>query len=453
MSGRESLVLHTTPMPSQQQGAQGIKLAFSGEGTAVYRTRAEPSSYTSSGGAGNIGSRQGLNMNMGDSMKKKRGRPRKYGPDISMALAISPIPLNPISPNPTMAFPMNSIPPNPTLAVPMNSIPPNPTIAVPMNSIPPNPTISLATNSIPPNPISPNPTMALAMSPIPPNPTTALIINPISSNPASPAVPQLPPVVGAGPSSSSMKRPRGRPPGSGKKQQMAALGSSGVGFMPPTNLAVSSAVTFTPNVNLAGSSGVGFTLPTNFAGFVPNVIFVKTGEDVSSLIMSYSQSISQSVCIISASGAISNVTLRQSATSGGTVTYEGRYEILTLSGSFVFSETGAQRSRSGGLSVTLAGPDGRVVGGGVAGLLTAASPVQVIVGGFTVNGHYESKPTQPSDPSAQLNIGTGGMSGIGSPPSRGPLNEPSGGPGSPPNLCAGPSNNSAPQGMASMPWN
>jgi len=41
------------------------------------------------------------------------------------------------------------------------------------------------------------------------------------------------------------------------------------------------------------------------------------------------------------------------------------------------SESGGTRSRSGGMSVSLASPDGRVVGGGVAGLLVAASPVQV----------------------------------------------------------------------------
>jgi len=35
------------------------------------------------------------------------------------------------------------------------------------------------------------------------------------------------------------------------------------------------------------------------------------------------------------------------------------------------------RSRSGGMSVSLSSPDGRVVGGGVAGLLVAATPVQV----------------------------------------------------------------------------
>lgn len=41
------------------------------------------------------------------------------------------------------------------------------------------------------------------------------------------------------------------------------------------------------------------------------------------------------------------------------------------------TEVGGTRSRSGGMSVSLASPDGRVVGGGVAGLLVAASPVQV----------------------------------------------------------------------------
>jgi NADPH-dependent 2,4-dienoyl-CoA reductase/sulfur reductase-like enzyme len=43
------------------------------------------------------------------------------------------------------------------------------------------------------------------------------------------------------------------------------------------------------------------------------------------------------------------------------------------------TENGGTRSRSGGMSVSLASPDGRVVGGGVAGLLVAASPVQVCI--------------------------------------------------------------------------
>lgn len=56
---------------------------------------------------------------------------------------------------------------------------------------------------------------------------------------------------------------------------------------------------------------------------------------------------------------------------------QGRFEIISLSGSYLFSENNGNRSRSGGLSVSLAGSDGQVLGGGVAGMLVAASPVQV----------------------------------------------------------------------------
>ncbi|GMN39335.1 hypothetical protein TIFTF001_008566 [Ficus carica] len=69
----------------------------------------------------------------------------------------------------------------------------------------------------------------------------------------------------------------------------------------------------------------------------------------------------------------------------------GRFEILSLSGSFTVQDTNTGRNRTGGLSVSLAGPDGRVIGGGIAGLLTAASPIQIVVGSFTPNGYKVHK--------------------------------------------------------------
>ncbi|KAF8409879.1 hypothetical protein HHK36_002397 [Tetracentron sinense] len=367
MSARESfgVGLQKNPVPSQPPGMQNMRLAFSADGTAVYKpvTTSSPTFQVGGGAGGGDGSagaivQHSLNMNMGEPMKRKRGRPRKYGPDGTMALALTPAP----------------------------------------------PAIQSG-----------------------------------GFSPSSAASP------------SSSKKARGRPPGSGKKQQMAALGSAGVGF-------------------------------------TPHVITVKAGEDVSSKIMSFSQNGPRAVCILSANGAISNVTLRQAATSGGTVTYEkcrrtaenlpvesepfekekianllnsivslkelGRFEILSLSGSFLLSESGGQRSRTGGLSVSLAGPDGRVLGGGVAGLLTAASPVQVVVGSFIADGRKESKSMNPSGPSSgtpKLTPG-GGASGAVSPPSRGTLSESSGGPGSPLNQSTGACNNNNPQGMGNMPW-
>lgn len=59
------------------------------------------------------------------------------------------------------------------------------------------------------------------------------------------------------------------------------------------------------------------------------------------------------------------------------VLLQGVFEILSLSGSFVPTENGLTKSRSGRMSVSLAGPNGRVFGGALAGLLVAAGSVQV----------------------------------------------------------------------------
>ncbi|KAG5588986.1 hypothetical protein H5410_039500 [Solanum commersonii] len=144
----------------------------------------------------------------------------------------------------------------------------------------------------------------------------------------------------------SLKKVRGRPPGSGKKKKQEALGA------------------------------VGF-------GFTPYVIPVHIGEDIANKIVNFSLQGPPAVCILAATGVVCNVTLRQSIIGGGTVTYEGRFNIISLSGSFLISESNGNRSRTGGLSVALSGPDGRVLGGVVAGMLKAASPVQLVVGTFT----------------------------------------------------------------------
>ncbi|KAK7283702.1 hypothetical protein RIF29_13416 [Crotalaria pallida] len=131
------------------------------------------------------------------------------------------------------------------------------------------------------------------------------------------------------------------------------------------------------------------------ANFTPHMLTVNAGEDVTMKIMSFSQQGHRAICILSANGTISNVTLRQPTSSGGTLTYEGRFEILSLSGSFMPTENGLTKSRSGGMSVSLAGPDGRVMGGGLAGLLIAAGPVQVVVASFLPGHQLEMKSKKP----------------------------------------------------------
>uniref|UniRef100_A0A452YPX4 AT-hook motif nuclear-localized protein n=1 Tax=Aegilops tauschii subsp. strangulata TaxID=200361 RepID=A0A452YPX4_AEGTS len=188
----------------------------------------------------------------------------------------------------------------------------------------------------------------------------------------------------------------------------------------------------------SGSWGISFT---------PHILSVKAGEDVASKIMSFSQQGPRTVCILSANGAISNVTLRQPATSGGLVTYEGRFEIISLSGSFLLAEDGDTRSRTGGLSVALAGSDGRVLGGCVAGQLTAATPVQVVVASFIAEGK-KSKPAEPRkvEPmSAPPQMATYVPAPVASPPSEGTSSASSDDSGSPINHGGMPYNHSGGQ--------
>ncbi|GLT89911.1 hypothetical protein SLE2022_078710 [Rubroshorea leprosula] len=175
----------------------------------------------------------------------------------------------------------------------------------------------------------------------------------------------------------SSKRGRGRPPGSGNWQLLASLGEL-----------------------FANTAGGDFT---------PHVITVHTGEDVAGKIISLSQKGPRGICILSANGAVSNVTLRQPGSSGGILTYEGRFEILSLTGSFTVTDNCGVKSRTGGLSVSLAGPDGRVIGGGLAGILVAASPIQIVVGSFMPNGYkvhkrkHHREPTMSSAVQAAVN--------------------------------------------------
>ncbi|KAL3564836.1 hypothetical protein D5086_032882 [Populus alba] len=117
-------------------------------------------------------------------------------------------------------------------------------------------------------------------------------------------------------------------------------------------------------------------------GFTPHVITVAAGEDVGQKIIQFLQQSTREMCILSASGSVMNVSLRQPANSGGNISYEGRFEIISLSGSYIRTDMGG---RAGGLSVCLSDSNGQIIGGGVGGPLKAAGPVQVIVGTFVLD--------------------------------------------------------------------
>ncbi|KAM3207949.1 hypothetical protein ACQJBY_062931 [Aegilops geniculata] len=125
-------------------------------------------------------------------------------------------------------------------------------------------------------------------------------------------------------------------------------------------------------------------------GFAPQVITIQGGEDVAAKVMSYCGN-GWAVFILSAEGAVRNVTLKQPAPSRGTVIYEGYFDIVTLSGMYLLSKSNGLSTLKGGFSISLVGHDGSLFGGGLAGPLIAASPVQVVIGRFAADEKEEIK--------------------------------------------------------------
>ncbi|BFG34602.1 hypothetical protein CerSpe_208770 [Prunus speciosa] len=153
------------------------------------------------------------------------------------------------------------------------------------------------------------------------------------------------------------KRGRGRPKGSGKLQLLS----------PRSGL----------SVDPAGG------------GFYTQVLTAETGEDIVHKILSLSETNPRSLCILTATGV-------------------GRFQILTLSGSFVYDATQNPQVKNGMLSVALCHPDGNIFGGAVAGALIAAEPVQIIATSFlqetSTNTSKELKRRHPAESSNSISM-------------------------------------------------
>ena len=124
-----------------------------------------------------------------------------------------------------------------------------------------------------------------------------------------------------------------------------------------------------------------------------HVLEISSGSDIVDSIANFSHRRHHGVSILSGSGIVDNVTLRQPAAPGGVITLHGRFEILSLSGSFLPAPSPPGATR---LTVYLAGAQGQVVGGTVMGELVAAGPVMVIAATFS-NATYERLPLEEQE--------------------------------------------------------
>ncbi|KAL0313830.1 UNVERIFIED_CONTAM: AT-hook motif nuclear-localized protein 27 [Sesamum angustifolium] len=125
-----------------------------------------------------------------------------------------------------------------------------------------------------------------------------------------------------------------------------------------------------------------------------HVLEVSSGNDIVDSVSVYARRRGRGVCVLSGSGTVTNVTLRQpAAPAGSVVTLHGRFEILSLSGTVLPPPA---PPGAGGLSIFLSGGQGQVVGGSVVGPLTASGPVVLMAASFA-NAVFERLPLEEEE--------------------------------------------------------
>ncbi|KAK9136112.1 hypothetical protein Syun_015442 [Stephania yunnanensis] len=162
-----------------------------------------------------------------------------------------------------------------------------------------------------------------------------------------------------------VRRPRGRPPGSKNKPK------------PP----------------------VVITRDAEHCAMRPHVLEIPTGVDLVDSIVRFARHRNVGLCVLSGTGSIANVSLRQpSTTPGATVTFHGRFDILSISATYLPSSPPSPSSSPlSGFAVSLAGPQGQIFGGAVAGPLVAASTVFVVATTFSSPSYHRLPAEEEED--------------------------------------------------------
>lgn len=117
----------------------------------------------------------------------------------------------------------------------------------------------------------------------------------------------------------------------------------------------------------------------------PYILEIPTGVDIINSVTKFCRKRNMGLCVLNGSGTVTNVTLRQpSTTPVSTVTFHGRFDILSISATVVQPNANIPSNNgiANGFTISLAGPQGQVVGGGVVGPLVTAGTVYLIAATF-----------------------------------------------------------------------
>ncbi|KAL6010086.1 hypothetical protein ACLOJK_000520 [Asimina triloba] len=165
----------------------------------------------------------------------------------------------------------------------------------------------------------------------------------------------------------SAKKPRGRPPGSKNKPK--------------------------PPIVITRDSD---------SAMRPTVLQLSAGIDVVETVSAFARSRQLSICVLSGTGSVANVTIRHPTCHASTLTLHGRFDILSLSGGILYgshpssSSSSSSTTKAPSFTISIAGAQGQVIGGTVAGALIAAGPVVLFVASFA-NPSYHRLPSEEEE--------------------------------------------------------
>ncbi|KAL5228254.1 hypothetical protein ABZP36_016519 [Zizania latifolia] len=117
------------------------------------------------------------------------------------------------------------------------------------------------------------------------------------------------------------------------------------------------------------------------AAMRPVVLELDAGCEVASAVVAFARRCRVGVSVLCGRGAVAAVTLRLPTSPATAVTLHGRFEILSLSGTVLPSAAG-EGAVPPLFSMSLAGAGGQVIGGTLAGEMTAADGLVVVAATF-----------------------------------------------------------------------
>ncbi|KAK9162849.1 hypothetical protein Syun_003751 [Stephania yunnanensis] len=114
---------------------------------------------------------------------------------------------------------------------------------------------------------------------------------------------------------------------------------------------------------------------------------IPRGTDVVNAVFGFAKHKNVGLCVLTASGTITNVSLRQPSFTpeggGAVINFHGRFDLLLISATFI-----PPLSSTNSFTISLAGPQGQIIGGSVVGALAAVGTIFLVTASFDANSYY-----------------------------------------------------------------